>query len=78
MHGPAGSGKTALAASIAMKSDFPYIKLISPESMVGFNEAAKVQYLSKVFNDSYKSPASIIVVDNIERILGNLPRISWI
>lgn len=77
MHGPAGSGKTALAASIAMKSEFPYIKLISPESMVGFNEAAKVQYLSKVFNDSYKSPASIIVVDNIERILGNPPHISW-
>jgi len=71
MHGPAASGKTALAASIAMNSEFPYIKLISPESMVGFNESAKVQYLSKVFNDSYKSPASIIVVDNIERILGN-------
>ena len=71
MHGPAASGKTALAASIAMNSEFPYIKLISPESMVGFNESAKVQYLSKVFNDSYKSPASIIVVDNIERILCN-------
>jgi len=71
MHGPSGSGKTALAASIAMNSEFPYIKLISPESMVGFNEAAKVQYLSKVFNDSYKSPASIIVVDSIERILGS-------
>src|SRR6202035_164303 len=75
MHGPAGSGKTALAASIAMNSEFPYIKLISPESMVGFNESAKVQYLSKVFNDSYKSPSSIIVVDNIERILGIIPLI---
>jgi vesicle-fusing ATPase len=71
MHGPSGSGKTALAASIAMNSEFPYIKLVSPESMVGFSESAKVQYLSKVFNDSYKSPSSIIVVDNIERILGN-------
>jgi vesicle-fusing ATPase len=70
MHGPSGSGKTALAASIAMASEFPYIKLISPEAMVGYNEVAKVQYLSKIFNDSYKSPASLIVVDNIERILG--------
>ena len=69
MHGPSGSGKSALAASIAMASEFPYIKLISPEAMVGFNESAKIQYISKVFNDSYKSPASLIVVDNIERIL---------
>ena len=73
MHGPSGSGKTALAASIAMASEFPYVKLISPEAMVGFNEAAKVNYLSKIFNDSYKSPASLIVVDNIERIMGNIP-----
>jgi len=72
MHGPSGSGKTALAASIAQASDFPYVKLISPEAMVGYNEAAKVNYLSKVFNDSYKSPASLIVVDNIERIMGTL------
>jgi vesicle-fusing ATPase len=70
MHGPPGTGKTALAASIAMASEFPYIKLISPESMTGYNETAKVQYIKKVFDDSYKSPSSLIVVDNIERILG--------
>jgi vesicle-fusing ATPase len=73
MHGPPGSGKTALAASIAIASKYPFIKLISPEAMVGFNETAKIQYISKIFNDSYKSPASLIVVDNIERILGYHP-----
>jgi vesicle-fusing ATPase len=72
MHGPSGSGKTALAASIAMSSNFPFVKIISPEAMVGFNEIAKIQYISKIFNDSYKSPASLIVVDNIERLIGNL------
>lgn len=73
MHGPPGSGKTALAASIAMASEFPFIKLVSPESMVGFNEASKVQFLSKVFMDSYKSPLNVVVVDNIERILDWVP-----
>lgn len=38
--------------------------------MVGFREDQKVAYLNKVFNDSYKSPLSVVVVDNIERILG--------
>lgn len=53
-----------------MQSDFPFIKLISPESMVGYSEAQKVAHLSKVFMDSYKSPLSVIVVDSIERLLG--------
>lgn len=38
--------------------------------MVGFSEAQKIQHLYKVFSDSYKSPLSVIVVDGIERILG--------
>ncbi|KAL2913937.1 transport between ER and Golgi ATPase protein [Polyrhizophydium stewartii] len=69
LHGPVGAGKTALAATIAMSSEFPFIKLISPESMVGFTEAAKMSHISKVFNDAYKSPLSCVVVDSIERLL---------
>ncbi|KAH9467260.1 hypothetical protein Pst134EB_002282 [Puccinia striiformis f. sp. tritici] len=33
----------------------------------------KINYLYKVFSDSYKSPMSVIVVDNIERILDWVP-----
>lgn len=78
LHGPPGSGKTALAATMALASDFPFIKLVSAENMVGFSEQQKVQHLYKVFSDSYKSPLSVVVVDGIERILGAwlvLPRL---
>jgi vesicle-fusing ATPase len=68
--GTPGAGKTALAATIAMQSEFPFIKLVSPESMVGYDENQKIAYLNKVFTDSYKSMLSVVVVDNIERILG--------
>ena len=70
LHGPPGAGKTALAATIAQASRFPFIKLVSPDSMVGFSEQQKVAAINKVFNDSYKSPLSVIVVDNLERLLG--------
>ncbi len=70
LHGPPGSGKTALAATIAMSSDFPFIKLVSPESMVGYTEQAKMNQINKIFNDAYKSPFSVIVIDSIERLLG--------
>ncbi|KAF4609833.1 hypothetical protein G7Y89_g15789 [Cudoniella acicularis] len=69
LHGPPGSGKTALAARIAKNSDFPFIKLVSADNMVGFSEMAKIQYLQKVFTDAYKSPLNCVVVDNIERII---------
>jgi vesicle-fusing ATPase len=73
LHGPPGSGKTALAARIAKDSEFPFIKLVSAENMIGFSEAAKIQYLNKVFTDAYKSPQNIVVVDNIERIIEWVP-----
>lgn len=73
LHGPSGSGKTALAATIAMSSQFPFIKLVSPENMVGMTEAAKIAHLNKVFNDSYKSPLSCVVVDSIEKIVEWVP-----
>jgi vesicle-fusing ATPase len=73
LHGPSGAGKSALGATIAQKSEFPFIKLISPDSMVGFSENQKVAAISKVFADSYKSPLSVIVVDNLERLLDWAP-----
>lgn len=73
IHGPSGCGKTALAATIAMASDFPFIKLISPDTMVGFSESSKMTAISKVFNDSYRSPYSVIVIDSIERLLEFVP-----
>ncbi|PWY80297.1 vesicular-fusion protein sec18 [Aspergillus sclerotioniger CBS 115572] len=73
LHGPPASGKTALAARIAIDSGFPFIKLISPEDMVGFSEMAKVQHISKIFDDAYKSRTSVVVVDNIERLIEWVP-----
>ena len=73
LHGPPGSGKTALAAKMAIDSGFPFIKLVSPEDMVGFSEMQKVQQLDKTFRDAYKSTLSVIVIDNIEMLVDWVP-----
>ncbi|KIJ56942.1 hypothetical protein M422DRAFT_198294 [Sphaerobolus stellatus SS14] len=73
LHGPPGSGKTALAATIARASEYPFIKLISADNMVGFSEGQQIAAITKVFADSYKSPLSVIVLDNIERLIGWVP-----
>jgi vesicle-fusing ATPase len=73
IHGPRYSGKTALAARIALDSKFPFIKLISPADVIGMNEIQKIQYLSKVFTDAYKSPLNVLVLDNIENLIDWVP-----
>jgi vesicle-fusing ATPase len=73
LYGPSGSGKTALAATLSLKSEFPLIKLISPDQMIGYNEVMKCSYLNKTFQDAYRSPLSVIVIDCIERILDYVP-----
>ena len=73
LHGPPGSGKTALAAKIALDSSYPFIKLCSPDNMIGFNESMKIEHMRRVFDDAYKSPLSVVVIDNIERIVDWVP-----
>ncbi|KAG0342587.1 transport between ER and Golgi ATPase protein [Podila humilis] len=73
LHGPPGAGKTALAAKVAMDSEFPFIKLISPETMIGMSEIQKVNAIHRIFQDSYKSPLSVIVMDDVERLLDYTP-----
>ena len=69
LEGSPNAGKTALAAKLALDSDFPFVKLCSPEDMVGYTETAKCMQIRKVFDDAYKSTQSCILVDNIERLL---------
>ena len=58
---------------MAQASSYPFIKLVSPDFMLGYSEAQKVNAVTKVFTDSYKSPLSVIVLDNIERLIGESP-----
>uniref|UniRef100_A0A8C8MNH7 Vesicle-fusing ATPase n=1 Tax=Oncorhynchus tshawytscha TaxID=74940 RepID=A0A8C8MNH7_ONCTS len=70
LEGPPNSGKTALAAKISEESQFPFIKICSPDKMIGHSEIAKCQAIKKIFEDAYKSQLSCVVVDDIERLLG--------
>jgi SpoU rRNA methylase family enzyme len=55
---------------------FPWILYCTLISMfcrlavTGASETAKCSKIAKVFEDAYKSPLSVIVVDDIERLLG--------
>jgi len=69
LEGAPNAGKTALAAQLALNSGFPFVKICSPDDMVGFTESAKCMMIRKIFDDAYRSSNSCIVVDNIERLI---------
>ncbi|CAF1018753.1 unnamed protein product [Brachionus calyciflorus] len=73
LEGKPNSGKTALAAKIAMESGFPFLKFCSPQTMIGYTETAKCESIKKIFNDAYKSELSCVVVDDIESLLDYAP-----
>ena len=69
LEGEAGCGKTALASYLALHSGFPYVKIISPDTLVKYMEGGKYSSISSTFEDGYKSPFSIIILDNIEKLI---------
>ena len=69
LRGSPGCGKTSIATNLATSSGFPYVKLISPENFVGYSESAKIACILKVFENAYHSPSSLIVLDDIERLI---------
>eukprot|EP00884_Botryococcus_braunii_P005505 jgi/Botrbrau1/14956/Bobra.0018s0059.1 len=73
LEGPPGAGKTALAATVGLESEYPFVKIISSDNMVGYSEQAKANQIAKVFEDAYRSPLSLIILDDIERLLEYVP-----
>ena len=69
LEGESGCGKTALASYLALHSGFPYVRIISPESLVKFMESGKYTSIYNTFEDGYKSPYSIIILDNLEKLI---------
>ena len=69
LTGPRGSGKSALAADLALNGGFPFVKRITGESLVGLHEDGRANVLQKAFRDAYKSPSALVILDDIERIM---------
>ena len=70
LEGDIGTGKTAMAAYLAMQTSFPFLRVISADDYIGRSDGAVCGAISKVFNDAYKSPLSCVIIDDIERIIG--------
>ena len=72
--GPAGSGKTAFVSKMAFTSGMPFVRLVSPNDLVlAGSEAARCARLVGVFEEAYRCAHSVVIVDDIERLLDYTP-----
>ena len=70
LHGPPGAGKTALAAQIALDSQFPFVQMLGPENLVNqVSEQAKISYINNVFEKANRSPLGIVILDDLTRLI---------
>ena len=69
LRGPTACGKTAIAAKVAVESGYPFVRMISADEMIGMSEMGKCGMIHEAFMDAYKSPLSLIFIDDIERII---------
>lgn len=67
--GDRGVGKTTLACKLAKDSGVPFIKIVSSDMLVGRTEHGKVNKIAEFFTDAYKSKVSLIILDEIERLI---------
>lgn len=69
MHGLPGTGKTTLVIHFTKHKNFSYLKIISPDNLVGMTDSEKIRNISKIFEDAYRTTNACIVIDNIERLI---------
>eukprot|EP00030_Apusomonadida_sp_AF-17_P007672 a842539_18.p1 GENE.a842539_18~~a842539_18.p1 ORF type:complete len:788 (-),score=433.86 a842539_18:18-2348(-) len=69
LSGPAGSGKSAVAVKIAQDSGIPFVRIIQADQFVALSELTRCDRIVKAFQDAYKSPISVLIIDDIERIV---------
>jgi vesicle-fusing ATPase len=69
IYGLTGSGKTAFSVWLGKYSTFPYIKIISNNDIAGYSESNKNAYIKDIFEQSYLSENSVIVLDSIDTLI---------
>lgn len=70
LEGDRGCGKTAISAYLALRSGFPFARVVSfARDFAGLHEHQQAMRLREVFDEAYKSKWSVIILDDVEHIV---------
>ena len=72
VSGPSGSGRTAFAAGLASFANFSYMGVLSADDLRGAPEQSRLDALTRISDDAVASDTSVILLDDIERLVGHV------
>jgi vesicle-fusing ATPase len=70
LQGDLACGKSALACFLAKEASFPFVRMIRADDYVGASDGSVCSRIAKIFDDAYKSDASVVIIDDLERLIG--------
>jgi len=62
-------GKTSLAVHMAVKSGYPFVRMIGPIDLIGLSELDKCRHILAAFRDAGKSAQSVLILDDLEGMI---------
>ena len=68
LHGPPGSGKSALAAYVAQEADFAFSKVLLPDAFLAERHPnGRQDLLTESFDEARKHRESLLLLDDVVR-----------
>eukprot|EP00475_Leptophrys_vorax_P030641 TRINITY_DN4605_c0_g1_i1.p1 TRINITY_DN4605_c0_g1~~TRINITY_DN4605_c0_g1_i1.p1 ORF type:complete len:698 (-),score=143.05 TRINITY_DN4605_c0_g1_i1:1787-3682(-) len=69
LEGESGCGLTSMALHLAKCSGFGFIRLVSSFDLIGLSDKEAGDKVIQLFDDAYRCPRSLIILDSLEHIL---------
>jgi transcriptional regulator with PAS, ATPase and Fis domain len=76
--GKSGTGKTTFAKYASQQLGFDCIRYTSDHDLIGATEQVKLQELREMYEDCLKCSEAVLIIDNLEIILGYNPFLRYI
>ncbi len=76
--GKSGTGKTTFAKYASQQLGFDCIRYTSDHDLIGATEQVKLQELREMYEDCLKCSEAVLIIDNLEIILGYNPFLRYV
>ena len=72
ISGPVGGGRSSFAAQLASACNFSFVQMISADEIGTAPEHERLRLLGAIADDALVSDTAVIVLDDLERLLGHV------
>ena len=71
-HGPAGCGKSAVAAYVAREANFAFSKVVTADSFLDDKATSRTDQLTLAFDEARKHKESLLLLDDVDGMVDHV------